>query len=67
MRPIKLTISAFGPYAGCSVIDMDNLGKDGIYLITGDTGDEIQTTFSQYFKIQFLGPRIGTETGNDQL
>ncbi len=45
MRPIKLTISAFGPYAGCSVIDMDNLGKDGIYLITGDTGAGKTTIF----------------------
>lgn len=37
MRPIKLTISAFGPYAGCQVIDFEKLGKKGIYLITGDT------------------------------
>ncbi len=38
MRPVKLTISAFGPYAGCQVIDFEKLGKKGIYLITGDTG-----------------------------
>lgn len=37
MRPIKLTISVFGPYAGCQVIDFEKLGKKGIYLITGDT------------------------------
>lgn len=40
MRPVKLTISAFGPYAGCQVIDFEKLGKKGIYLITGDTGPE---------------------------
>ena len=38
MRPIKLTMSAFGPYAGETVIDFDKLGSSGLYLITGDTG-----------------------------
>ena len=26
MRPLKLTISAFGPYAGESVLDLEQLG-----------------------------------------
>ena len=38
MRPLKLTISAFGPYAGKVELDMEILGKSGLYLITGDTG-----------------------------
>lgn len=38
MRPIKLTVSAFGPYAGLTVLDMDKLGESGLYLITGTTG-----------------------------
>ena len=45
MRPIKLTMSAFGPYAGETVIDFDKLGKSGIYLITGDTGAGKTTIF----------------------
>lgn len=45
MRPIKLTISAFGPYAGKVALDMDRLGKSGLYLITGDTGAGKTTIF----------------------
>ena len=38
MRPIKLTISAFGPYANLTVLDLEKLGENGLYLITGTTG-----------------------------
>ena len=38
MRPTKLTISAFGPYAGEMTLELERLGDRGIYLITGDTG-----------------------------
>ena len=38
MRPLKLTVNAFGPFAGKTYIDFERLGGDGIYLITGDTG-----------------------------
>ena len=31
MRPIKLTVSAFGPYAGKTVLDLDKLGENGLY------------------------------------
>ena len=45
MRPIKLTMSAFGPYAGVTEIDFDKLGERGIYLVTGDTGAGKTTIF----------------------
>ena len=38
MKPINLTISAFGPYKDRVVIDFTELGESGIFLITGDTG-----------------------------
>ncbi len=45
MRPIKLTVSAFGPYAGKTILEMDKLGENGLYLITGDTGAGKTTIF----------------------
>ena len=45
MKPKKLVISAFGPYAGESTIDFEKLGEHGLYLITGDTGAGKTTVF----------------------
>ena len=45
MRPLKLIISAFGPYKDRTVIDFERLGENGLYLITGDTGAGKTTIF----------------------
>ena len=45
MRPINLTLSAFGPYVNEVSVDMERLGETGVYLITGDTGAGKTTIF----------------------
>ena len=45
MKPLKIKISAFGPYKNCIDIDFEKLGESGIFLITGDTGAGKTTIF----------------------
>lgn len=44
MRPLKLSMTAFGPYADKTIIDFREL-NNGVYLITGDTGAGKTTIF----------------------
>ena len=45
VRPLKLTMSAFGPYGGAVTLPLSELGERGLYLITGDTGAGKTTIF----------------------
>ncbi len=45
MKPLLLSMTAFGPFAKETEIDFEMLGTDGIFLITGDTGAGKTTIF----------------------
>ena len=62
MRPITLTMSAFGPYAGkMPPLEFDRLGRSGLYLITGETGAGKTTIFDAIAFALF-----GSPSGDDR-
>src|SRR5215207_5113466 len=38
MRLHRLSLTAFGPFAGTADVDFDEVGRDGLFLLWGPTG-----------------------------
>lgn len=45
MKPIKIEMSAFGPYASCVTVDFSKFKEGGLFLVCGDTGAGKTTIF----------------------
>lgn len=66
MRPVKLTMAAFGPYAGTEVIDFSALGGRNIFLVTGPTGAG-KTTIFDAISFGLYGEASGSSRDKDSL
>ncbi|ERK28696.1 AAA family ATPase [Clostridium intestinale] len=66
MRPIKLVMSAFGPYAKEEVLDFTNLREKNIFLITGPTGAG-KTTIFDALSVALYGEASGSSRDKDSL
>ncbi len=66
MRPLSLTLSAFGSYAGECAIDFRLFGERGLFLITGDTGAG-KTTIFDAIAYALYGEPSGSERDHSMV
>jgi len=66
MRPIRLTMTAFGPYAGTEVVDFTAAMDAGIFGIYGDTGAG-KTTIFDGMSFALFGESSGAERSAEDM
>lgn len=66
MRPLKLTMSAFGSYRDETVIDFKTLGDRGLFLVCGDTGAG-KTTIFDAISFALFGEPSGSSRKSDMF
>src|SRR5262245_42749823 len=66
MKPIKLVMTAFGPYADTQVIDFRELGDRSFFLIHGPTGSG-KTTILDAICFALYGETSGNERKSEQM
>ncbi len=66
MKPLYLTISAFGPFAEKTEISFEKLGVQGLFLISGDTGAG-KTTLFDGICFALFGEVSGSNRGIDSI
>ena len=66
MRPIRLTMTAFGPYAGTEAVDFTTAMDAGIFGIYGDTGAG-KTTIFDGMSFALFGESSGAERSAEDM
>ncbi len=66
MKPLKLTLQAFGSYAQKQTINFEEVGKHGLYLISGNTGSGKSTIFDA-IAYALYGETSGQDRKSDMM